>query len=404
MKILVYHPTGNENVRALLRALKKSDMLHSFHTAIAVFESSWYYRFLRGKLSRFKRRTCDSNIKKQTKLYPFLELLMFAGVKRFKGKEITSGYINLTLSGKVARGMTNVANQVDGVYCYPHGAKQIFEVAKQQKKICFYEQTTAYYKEFEQIVSKEKELNPDWMNTITMYKSLDRVLFDQLTEELNLCDVIVAPSTYVKNTLLKFGFQDSKIKVIPYGFPDVSEKKYPKGKSNKLNLLFVGNISQLKGISYLFEAIGQLHEKVNLTLVGNISNSKNPFLIENLNKYNYKGTMSHNQVMKEMRRHDILIFPTLSDGYGLVINEAMSQGTPVITTPCSGGPDVIIDKVNGWIIPAASVEPMVDLLNELYANPHLLQEVSSNAFKTAQSRPWAVYEKEVTSFIKKSMN
>ena len=203
MKILVYHPTGNENVRALLRALKKSDMLHSFHTTIAVFESSWYYRFLRGKLSRFKRRTCDSNIKKQTKLYPFLELLMFAGVKRFKGKEITSGYINLTLAGKVARGMTNVANQVDGVYCYPHGAKQIFEVAKQHKKICFYEQTTAYYKEFEQIISKEKELNPDWVNTITMYKSSDRVLFDQLTEELNLCDVIVAPSTYVKNTLLK---------------------------------------------------------------------------------------------------------------------------------------------------------------------------------------------------------
>ena len=401
MKILVYHPTGNENVRALLRALKKSDMLHSFHTTIAVFESSWYYRFLRGKLSRFKRRTCDSNIKKQTKLYPFLELLMFAGVKRFKGKEITSGYINLTLAGKVARGMTNVANQVDGVYCYPHGALQIFETAKKIGIKCFYEQTTAYYKEVKSIIEQEKKENPDWAGTIKMF-NVDEDILKRSDCELDICDNIIVPSSYVKETLIKYGYEDSKIQVIVYGFPTVHYKNYQQKRGNKLKALFVGNISQLKGISYLFEAIEQVKDIVDLTLVGSISINNN-ILLKELKKHDYKGCLIHSEVLKEMQKADVLIFPTLSDGYGLVINEAMSQGTPVITTPCSGGPDVIVDNVNGWIIPVASVAPIVKLLKELYANPQILQEVGINASKTAQNRPWSVFEKEVATFINKEL-
>ena len=50
-----------------------------------------------------------------------------------------------------------------------------------------------------------------------------------------------------------------------------------------------------------------------------------------------------------MKEHDVLIFPSLFEGFGLVITEAMAQGTPVITTDRTAGPDVISDNENGCL-------------------------------------------------------
>jgi glycosyltransferase involved in cell wall biosynthesis len=47
------------------------------------------------------------------------------------------------------------------------------------------------------------------------------------------------------------------------------------------------------------------------------------------------------EVLREMQRHDVLVFPSLFEGFGLVIVEAMSQGLPVITTSHTAGPDII---------------------------------------------------------------
>ena len=62
---------------------------------------------------------------------------------------------------------------------------------------------------------------------------------------------------------------------------------------------------------------------------------------------------------------DLLVFPTLGDGFGLVIQEAMCSGTPVVTTPCGGGPECITDGVDGWIVPPRDIDALVERLRSL---------------------------------------
>ena len=65
---------------------------------------------------------------------------------------------------------------------------------------------------------------------------------------------------------------------------------------------------------------------------------------------------------------DLLAFPTLGDGFGLVIQEAMCCGTPVVTTPCGGGPECITDGVDGWIVPPRDIDALVARLRACAAD------------------------------------
>ncbi len=62
---------------------------------------------------------------------------------------------------------------------------------------------------------------------------------------------------------------------------------------------------------------------------------------------------------------DVLAFPTLADGFGLVIQEAMCTGTPVLTTRCGGGPACITDGQNGWIVTERRVDEIAERLQAI---------------------------------------
>ena len=66
--------------------------------------------------------------------------------------------------------------------------------------------------------------------------------------------------------------------------------------------------------------------------------------------HNYLGPMPHDKVLQEMRKADVFIFPSLFEGFGMVITEAMSQGTPVIATDRTCAVDLIKNGENGWVI------------------------------------------------------
>jgi glycosyltransferase involved in cell wall biosynthesis len=76
---------------------------------------------------------------------------------------------------------------------------------------------------------------------------------------------------------------------------------------------------------------------------------------------------------------DVCLLPSVSDTFGLVILEAMSLGVPVITTPNSGGPDVITDGENGFIVPVMSPDDIALKLEALDADRSLLSEVSQHS-------------------------
>ena len=400
-RILVYHPTGNQNVRALIKGLCDNHILHSFHTTVAVFSNSFYYSLLKGPLEKFKRRTYDNMLKKYVVQYPVLELSMLAGLKKYKGFLLNGSSVNKILAYDVAKYLDKKYNDVDGIFGYPFGSEPIFVEAKKYGIKCIYEQTTAYYRSLKQITMNEKLENKNWAESISIYEEPQDIL-DKLDRELDMADFVIAASSYIKRTLIEGGVKEDKIKIVPYGFPKVNPKEYRKlNNGDKIKVLFAGNISQLKGLSYLSDAIKGLEKYIDLTIIGPFS-EKNEQIKEFINSHEYLGSLPHDELLCKMHEHDVFIFPSLCDGWGMVVSEAMSQGVPVIATMNSCGPDIIRHKENGWLVPIRDSKSIHEILKDIISNPGLIQNMGENAIETAKSRPWSVYEKEISHFLEQS--
>ncbi len=119
-----------------------------------------------------------------------------------------------------------------------------------------------------------------------------------------------------------------------------------------------------------------------------------------LTKHHWIPSLPHDKILNLMREHDILIFPTLFDGFGLVVSEAMSQGTPVIATYNSAGPDLIEHGKNGWLIEAGSTSALLEAIGKLVANPSEIVKAGNAAMEKARLRPWSVYMKEISNAVK----
>ena len=94
---------------------------------------------------------------------------------------------------------------------------------------------------------------------------------------------------------------------------------------------------------------------------------------------------SHKEIIKIMRCSDLFILPTRYDIWGLVVNEALSQGLPVITTTtCGAGLALIRNAYNGFIIPPDKPSAISDLINNSLTNHETLFEMSKNSLSSTR--------------------
>jgi len=408
MKIILHHPQGNANVRASAMGLVESNLLQEFHTSIACFPGS----FLNSVgaisfLSEIRRRSYDRSLRPFTHMSPVLEagrlISLKAGFNSFTKQETGIFSVETVIRGldkKVSRRLnTAIRKGVTGVYAYEDGAEFTFKEAKKLGLHCFYDLPTGYWRAKLKILEAEKERRSDWQSTIRGLRDSETKLARK-DEEIRLADRIFVASKFTASTLDYYPGTLPPVQIIPYGFPAVGPaRRYKRDASKPLNLLFVGNLSQQKGIADLFEAVDALGNLVNLTLVGRKANEDCNALNTNVAKHRWIDSMPHHKILEIMREHDVLVFPSLFDGFGLVITEAMAQGTPVIASYNSAGPDLIEHGENGWLMEAGSSSSLGTILAELVADPALIEKAGVNAMETARMRPWKVFKEELSSAI-----
>ena len=210
----------------------------------------------------------------------------------------------------------------------------------------------------------------------------------------------LASSSFTASTLQYYEGDLKEISVIPYGFPDVGEiKSYHRKENQKLKLLFVGGLSQRKGIADIFDAVEPLMDFVELTIVGRMPNIDVPVLNKALKNCNYIPSLAHSEILDLMKENDVLLFPSLFEGFGLVITESMSQGTPVITTNRTAGPDLITHGENGWIVEAGNHIALREMIEQLIDKPEMIELNGRAAHKLAGARPWKMYGIELAQKV-----
>jgi len=100
------------------------------------------------------------------------------------------------------------------------------------------------------------------------------------------------------------------------------------------------------------------------------------------------GQISRRDMLREMMEADVFVFPSLFEGLGLVLLEAMAAGLAVITTPNTGGPDLIESGSEGEIVSAGDAKALRKAMEKLRSNPMLVREMGAAAHERAKEFTW----------------
>jgi glycosyltransferase involved in cell wall biosynthesis len=393
-KVIVSHPTGNANVSAVVSALLEAELLAAFYTCIVWRPESALAKVVpRAVRSMLERRARIQLDPKYVRTRPSRELvrnlLIRAGKKHWIAAETTPFSIDgvyRDLDRFVASGLRAYA-EVRAVYAYEDGALHQFREARRTGIHCFYDLPIGYWRANIRISEEEAELQPAWKGTLNALAN-SAAKCARKDEELELADTVIVPSTFVKHTLAMFPGAAKKTVVNPFGVPaNIAAPRELTRREDPLRVLYVGSLTQRKGIAYLFEAIEKAGTAVTLTIVGRKVGQAD-VLDRACEKYRWIGSLPHSEILAEMRRHDVFVFPSLFEGLALVQGEALSQGLPVITTPNSGGEDILRDGIDGFLVPIRDADAIADKLLALHEDRALLQRMSHSARERAAQLDW----------------
>src|SRR5215472_14211616 len=225
-------------------------------------------------------------------------------------------------------------SRVTAVHAYEDCSLWQFIEAKRLGKACVYDLPTCYYPAWEKTHAELIRKYPDWMPSESLPAAHD-VRLEQKRKEIELADVTLVASRYVEATVREF-FPYKYIARTPYGVDvDFWTPASTRKKPAPLRFIYAGNISVRKGMALLIDAWSKAGLRdAELTLVGswNLAASKLRSLPATIR---WVPPCSSEALRDLYRTADAFVFPSYSDGFGLVLLEAMACGLPAIVSEAS---------------------------------------------------------------------
>ncbi len=206
----------------------------------------------------------------------------------------------------------------------------------------------------------------------------------RLEAELQEAQHIQVLSSFARQTFIEYGLPPEKLHILTLGVD--TAVFYPETevsvRAEKFIVLYVGRIDPLKGVHYLLEAFRRLRlPNAELWMVGPVLEEMKPLLAKYVGEnVKYFGAKTHSELRLFYNRSSVVVFPTLLDSFGVVILEAMACGKPVIATTHSGAPDILVGDA-GKLVPPASVEALMQAIEEIYRTPEWLTEAGKTSYQ-----------------------
>ena len=402
MKVLISHPHGNKNTKKVVSMLGKLNLLDSFWTTIA-------FPF---RLRRFKSKFYNIRFQK-IKLRFLKEFLryicIFLKLKRFYLHDenifsVDSIYKDLDTS--VGKYLNINKNKINIIYSYEDCALNSFKIANKSCIKTIYDLTSPYWLLKKKILEEEVNLQPDW--NLSSSEVLTEKKCKNKDEEIALSDKIIVASSFTAKSLELFEQNiKSKINVVSYGITCPTKKIINKrNKNDKLKIIFAGRPTLSKGIQYLIQTLDQLDFPWELEIAGSIPEKPHQIsqkldLLLKDPRCKFLGQIQNKNLLKKMRESHIFLLPSLFEGFGQVLLEALSCGLPLITTNNTAGLDIIDDGKNGFLTPIRDTKKTIDIIYNLYHNEELRMSIADNGFTKASDFTWTKYQNELSRIIKR---
>ncbi|MEI6071056.1 MAG: glycosyltransferase family 4 protein [Verrucomicrobiae bacterium] len=211
-------------------------------------------------------------------------------------------------------------------------------------------------------------------------------------QEYQEADLILCPSGAVKDSFMARGVSGSKLIVVPHGItlPDGFPERSPGRDTGTLRVLYVGQLHYRKGLRYLIEGLSLLGDpSLECRLVGpdfGLSGIKPQDFPFDLKK---TGPKKGADLWQEYVDGDIFVLPSLEEGFGLVLLEAMRAGLPVVVSSAVGASDFVRDGQDGFIVPPADPAAIRDKIAWLRDHPDARRRMGESArAKASEVKGW----------------
>lgn len=411
-KIIVAHP-GRQHSFRVATALKKSGMLYKYATTVYNKDSSLLMRLTKlflgeENVKRANRRKCPMVDDSEVLQFCEFEGLLLLALARIDSKRVFTKAFMRYVSNRFQRKLANyiIKNKVDVVISYDCNSKLLFEILKEKAPNVIRVIDNAhpnrhylyhsYHEHWDAVGDFAKTMEACGYITDES-KSL---IFG---EEAKLANYHIVASSYSQKALEFEGIDSRNIFRVPYG---VDNNKFMESERTNpqdcLKVLFVGDVNQRKGIKQLLDAAKIMKGlKVEFNLIG-VGVEQSPELYEPYKDYvNFLGWVSFDELLHQLKSNHVFLFPTMGEGFGLVLLEAMAAGMPVIVTPNCGGPDIVTEGVDGFIVPVGNSDLIVERLLAIQSDPDILREMSIAAVNRARDFTWSQYENGIAESVRK---
>lgn len=204
-------------------------------------------------------------------------------------------------------------------------------------------------------------------------------------------DYISVPSDFVRRSFIDQQVAAQKLIQIPYGV-DLKAFSVRAKADRTFRVLFVGEVSLQKGIPYLLEAVSMLKIKdMELVLIGAITRESRAFIKKHARLLVRRGKVSHAAMPYQYSDASVFVLPSIQDGFGMVILEAMASGLPVIVSEHTAGRDVVREGIDGFVVPIRDPQAIAARLLSLYEDEPRRREMGRAARQRAEEFSWDRY-------------
>ncbi len=283
-------------------------------------------------------------------------------------KMVPSWNLNRIKDRNLARRARRLALRDDAaLFCYNYYASEAFLDRPDRPRYRFLFQIQASPDVARQILLEEIERTPAAHASLAAEYEilLPQEQLQALRDEPHLANGWVTTCGFAADSLVKSGISSDAIRIVPYGVDSTVFIKRPSAPDPRkaFKIIYVGSLIQRKGISYLLEA-ARLLKSSNIRLVFCVRGFIDRNLLAEYSDIaiEIKVGLSGRQLAYELHSSDVFVFPSLSEGFGHVILETMACGVPVIATPHTCAPDVMVDGKHGFIVPIRDSEAIAEKL------------------------------------------
>lgn len=200
-----------------------------------------------------------------------------------------------------------------------------------------------------------------------------------------------------KYAINHFKVNPKSVYIVPNGIPDYfigREFTRKKDDSKSIKIVQIGSYIQRKGIKYTSEVMNELLQKypnIELTFLGTGCNRETvyqDYIPEVRSRVKVMEKYKHSELPELLEHYQINLFPSLSEGFGKTLIEAMACGLAPITFETPGPLDILTNMHDGLVVPRRNKELLRNALEKLINQPALLYDLQVNAYHTAQKYSW----------------